>query len=431
MLDMAGLSKNFIMPAHVALAVDMLGRAGYEACVVGGCVRDRLLGLAPKDWDIATAATPGETEAVFRKYKLLTHGRKYGTVAVLFGGEPVEITTYRTDGDYLDSRRPESVRFTASLREDLGRRDFTINALAYRQGLGLVDYFGGAGDLAGGVVRCVGDARARFGEDALRIMRALRFAARFSFKIEEGTSSAVHSLRRSLENIALERVGAELAGILAGPGEGVRYVLSEYYDVMTVIIPELSDCSDSWENWLKAAAAAPPDLAVRLALMLCGLTAPAANGALRRLRFNNGTADEAAGLIDLFYAGVEEARQGEAAVKRLLCRAGEARLRKLLLARRAYAAAAGGNSADGTGGKNGINDIKALDEIGRLIDGVTGRGDCYSLKGLAVKGGDLIGLGFAPGKEMGRALQALLDLVIEGESPNERGALLAKAEAMK
>ena len=255
------------MPLYVENAIDALRENGYDAYIVGGCVRDVLMGGEPKDWDITTDALPEQISQVFSDYRQLLHGEKYGTVTILFGDMPVEITTYRTDGEYSDNRRPDSVRFTRILRDDLSRRDFTINALAYSRESGLVDCFGGARDLADGMIRCVGDARERFGEDALRILRALRFAARLSFKIEAQTAFAIHLLKDSLKNISYERINAELSGILLGAADGVAAVLSEYHDVMLVVIPELRG---RWDITVRAVTIAPPDLTLRLALLLCG-----------------------------------------------------------------------------------------------------------------------------------------------------------------
>ena len=410
------VAARIAMPPYVAKAVDMLRCGGYDACVVGGCVRDSLLGITPKDWDITTCATPPEIIGVFGAFKLLTHGQKFGTIAVLFEDAPVEITTYRTDGAYSDNRRPDAVSFTANLRDDLGRRDFTINALAFRPECGLIDHFGGIGDLDGGIVRCVGAPRERFGEDALRILRALRFASRFSFKIERNTAEAIHELKNSLLNIAYERICAELTGILTGEADGLQAVLSGYSDVFLTLMPELQYDAREWERTVRAAAALPPIPPLRLVPIFSGMVPGDAREILRRLRFSNDIVDEVTTLVEYSDSDI---RADRASVKRLLRHVGEARFRKLMLVRRAFL------SADtDTGSQNALAEI---DGIIKILDDVKAQGDCYSLKDLDIDGFVLAGLGFAPGKQIGSALWALLELVIEGECPNERGALSERA----
>jgi tRNA nucleotidyltransferase (CCA-adding enzyme) len=416
------------MPPYVEAAVDLLCRGGYEAYVVGGCVRDSLLGLVPKDWDITTDAEPAATSAVFKKHQLLMHGQKYGTVTVLIDKKPVEITTFRTDGGYSDNRRPDFVLFTRSLRDDLARRDFTINALAYSREYGLIDFFDGRGDIADGVVRCVGAPRERFAEDALRILRALRFASRFSFTIESGTAAAIRELAGSLVNVAGERVCAELTGVMSGTGEGVRVVLSEFRDVMHVILPELSVYGDGEWNYIVTAISLIPArqesiqscLMQRLALLLLKIeNAPLA---LRRLRFDN---ELIRGVTELIKHQDADFAAGKTAVKRLIYEIGAERVNDLLLARRAYITAA----QDRGNEKNRLLS-EETDAAGFYLSEIINQGECCTLKDLQINGNDLIGLGYKPGRELGRVLSALLGRVIEGECPNERKALLDMAEKL-
>lgn len=225
-------------------AADILRRlraAGYDAYLVGGCVRDSLLGREPHDWDVATSATPEEMKRVFAGSAVYDTGVKHGTLTVVAGdGQPYEVTTFRTEGRYSDGRRPDSVAFVRDLREDVSRRDFTVNAMAYSEETGLVDYFGGSEDLGRRLIRCVGNADERFNEDALRILRALRFASAYGFSIEAETAAAIHRNARLLDRIAQERIREELCRLLLG--DGVLAVLLAYSDVMAVIIPELRPC---------------------------------------------------------------------------------------------------------------------------------------------------------------------------------------------
>ena len=222
------------IPSNITRILDMLESAGFEAYIVGGCVRDSLMGIQPHDYDITTSALPEETERVFSGMKLIETGLKHGTVTVLSEGEPVEITTYRVDGEYHDSRRPDSVTFTRSLREDIARRDFTMNGIAYSPKRGLFDEFGGAEDIRRGVIRCIGEPERRFHEDALRILRGMRFLASLGFRVEEGTAAAMLDSRGLLRNISAERVFTELSGLLTGrkSGGNIRRVLTQFRDIL-------------------------------------------------------------------------------------------------------------------------------------------------------------------------------------------------------
>ena len=234
-----------ILPENISCALDMLESAGHEAWVVGGCVRDSLMGIIPHDYDITTSALPAETEQVFAGYRLIETGLKHGTVTVLADGSPIEITTYRVDGEYRDSRRPERVTFTRNIRDDVSRRDFTMNGIAYNPKQGYFDEFGGAEDIKAGVIRCIGKPEKRFREDALRILRGLRFSASLGFEIEENTARAMHDTRELLNKISAERVFSELCGLLTGRNShrNIFRVLTEFRDIAAVIIPEFRECS--------------------------------------------------------------------------------------------------------------------------------------------------------------------------------------------
>lgn len=227
-----------ILPENISCALDMLESAGHEAWVVGGCVRDSLMGIIPHDYDITTSALPAETEQVFAGYRLIETGLKHGTVTVLADGSPIEITTYRVDGEYRDSRRPERVTFTRNIRDDVSRRDFTMNGIAYNPKQGYFDEFGGAEDIKAGVIRCIGKPEKRFREDALRILRGLRFSASLGFEIEENTARAMHDNRELLNKISAERVLSELCGLLTSRNShrNIFRVLTEFRDIAAVII---------------------------------------------------------------------------------------------------------------------------------------------------------------------------------------------------
>ena len=274
---------------------ELLYLAGFEACLVGGCVRDALLGRTPADWDICTAARPEETETVFAGERLIETGLRHGTVTVLLAGTPLEITTYRTDGEYTDGRHPDSVSFTPDLSQDLARRDFTVNARAWSPEAGLTDLFGGREDLAAGLIRCVGEPEARFREDALRILRALRFAGRYGFAVEPETDRALRALRARLGLVAPERIREELRGILLSPGAGE--LMRTYPEVFTAALPVLEGAAD-----LSAAAALtealPAVLPLRAAAALHTLPRSAAREALADLRTDNALRDRVLFLLE-------------------------------------------------------------------------------------------------------------------------------------
>ena len=480
-----GSGIEITIPDYVAEALDALGSGGFEAYVVGGCVRDSLLGLAPEDWDIATDATPDEVSALFVRNKTLAYGQRYGTIAVIFGDRVVEITTYRRDGVYTDCRRPDGVEFTRNVRDDMSRRDFTINSIAYNRENGLVDYFDGCGDIRRGVVRCVGNARERFGEDSLRILRALRFASRLSFTIERSTADAIRALSKSLGNVARERVCAELSGILCGTAEGLRAVLTDFFDVFTVLIPDLLDLDDAAKNktieailhlrkedaLIGAGKGAykkeshKPDnmqahLTQRMAILLHRIgRAPDDNASiiLRGLRFDNKFVDDVCLLIKHVKMTDSIGKLDKIALKKLMSAIGADLTRQYLNIRRALAAAdataapaaadataapaatsavtavpatAAPAAAAATESKNNARLISEIDNAGLYMEEIIEKGECYSLKDLRIDGNDLIKLGFRQGRELGGALAILLDSVINGDCANTRADLLNRARTL-
>ncbi len=433
------------MEAIPAAAREVLGRlteGGYEAYLVGGCVRDLLLGRTPGDWDMTTSALPEATMALFAGHAVPT-GLRHGTVTVRAGGASFEVTTYRVDGAYGDHRRPDTVRFTSSLTEDLGRRDFTVNAMAMDAGGTLVDPFDGQRDLKNRLLRCAGVPERRLEEDALRIMRALRFSAVLGFEIEAETDQAVHHMAAALEDIAAERLREELLKMLCG-ADAVR-VLLEYPDVLGVFLPELlpavgldqrnrHHCYTVWEHTARSVGHIPPEPVLRMTMLLHDLGKPAcmtvdeageghfkghagvshslAKQILTRLRFDNDSAAQIEKLVKWHDAPIEPA---ERAMRRALNKMGAEGVRALLAVKRAD------NLAQAPAYLGRQQEIDALEA---LLAQVLARDDCFSLRQLAVDGHDLVALGYQ-GREIGQKLRWLLDAVVDGRLENEREGLLA------
>ena len=443
------MAMEISVPAHAARALEALEAAGWESWAVGGCVRDALLGLSPHDWDLCTAAAPEQVLACFAGKRLLETGRKHGTVTLLTPDGPLEITTFRRDGAYTDRRHPDGVEFVARLEEDLARRDFTVNAMAYHPRRGLRDPFGGREDLDAGILRCVGDAAARFREDPLRILRGLRFAARLGFRLEASTAAAARRDRALLATVSAERVLEELLGILCAPGAG--RVLLEYPEILFAVLPELAPmegfqqhrpeyhCWDVWGHTARAVEAAVPEPAVRLAMLFHDSGKPATfslDPETGRGRFYGHPAEGAriaeAALTRLRCAGAlrrdvvclvenHEMRTGHTrrALRRLLARMGEENLLRLLDVRRADAA------AHAPAARERLLALAAEDAA--AVAALLSEPRCLSVKDLAVGGGDLLALGMAPGPALGRVLASLLEKVLDEELPNQRPALLEAA----
>ena len=434
---------NIDVPEGARLIIGRLEKAGFEAFVVGGCVRDSLLGYEPKDWDVCTSALPDDSLDVFKDFRVIATGLRHGTITIIVNDVTFEVTTYRIDGDYSDNRRPDSVEFTRSLKEDLARRDFTINSMAYNPSAGLVDHFGGADDLKACVVRCVGDPAKRIREDALRIMRALRFASSIRFSIEGTTAAVMSENRRLLGNIAAERIAAELNGLLLG--DGFRKIAVENLDIVTEVIPELSQgigfeqnnqyhCYDVLTHILFSVESAPKDVQLRLAMLLHDVAKPEcysekdgighfyghalvgddiAKRVLSRLKYDNDTIHTVCELIKYHDAIIPARRK---VVKRWLNKIGEVRLRQLVEVKRADAKA--------QVPARGEEKIAELVKVLALIDDVIEKGQCFSLKDLAVNGRDLIDAGIPEGVNVGNILNMLINMVIDEQIPNERQALL-------
>lgn len=421
-------------------ALDILEKAGYEAWIVGGCVRDFLLGRTPKDYDLCTSARPEEIEAVFAGCRTIEMGRKHGTVTVVLGEMPLEITTYRVETGHSDARHPDQVRFTPSLEEDAARRDFTINAMAYAPGKGLQDFYHGQEDLKRGLLRCVGEPDRRFREDALRILRALRFSAVLGFALEAETAAGARRQKALLTGLSAERVAGELGKLLVG--RNAKEVLLAYPDLLGVVLPELlpmagfdqrnrHHCYDLLTHTAVAVEQTPPQLSLRLAALFhdCGKpacfslgadgqghfyghareSAVLADAALRRLRLPNKLREQVVRLIRYHDTPLEEKF-----LRRWLNRLGEEDFFALLALQRGDTLALAPAYRDRVAG---------LDQLAEQARRLLCEKPCLTLGDLAVNGWDLMALGLE-GRDIGAAQRRLLEAVLEGTVANEKAALV-------
>ena len=397
------------MDEGAAELLDTLHRAGYAAYVVGGCVRDSLLGLTPHDWDLCTSALPQQGMELFGEEKCIPTGLQHGTVTVKQGGGLYEITTFRTEGTYTDGRHPDEVHFVPDVREDLARRDFTINAMAYNAKEGLVDPFGGQADLQSGILRAVGVPHQRFTEDALRILRLYRFAARFGFSIDPPTAQAAQELCAHLDCVSVERIEEELAKLLSAPAPAA------YLDekILGVVLPELSpEALAAAKPVVDACPAGEQALPVRLAALLLSLGESGTRRTLRRLRCSNACIEETAVLVREVVSGVPVSLNIYA--RRLLGKYNLCTVQRL---------AALGTALQ----PEHAADFAALSELAEQLDA---DGVCCRISQLAVNGRDLMAAGVPAGPGIRKVLEALLDGVIREEYPNERQALLATVQQL-
>lgn len=397
------------MDEGAAELLDTLHRAGYAAYVVGGCVRDSLLGLTPHDWDLCTSALPQQGMELFGEEKCIPTGLQHGTVTVKQGGGLYEITTFRTEGAYTDGRHPDEVHFVPDVREDLARRDFTINAMAYNAKEGLIDPFGGQADLQSGILRAVGVPHQRFTEDALRILRLYRFAARFGFAIDPPTAQAAQELCAHLDCVSVERIEEELAKLLAAPAPAA------YLDkkILLVILPELSsEALAAAKPVVDACPAGEQALPVRLAALLLSLGEDGTRRTLRRLRCSNACIEETAVLVREVVSGVPVSLNIYA--RRLLGKYNLCTVQRL---------AALGTALQ----PEHAADFAALSELAERLDA---DGVCCRVSQLAVNGRDLMAAGVPAGPGIRKVLEALLDGVIREEYSNERQALLTAVQQL-
>jgi tRNA nucleotidyltransferase (CCA-adding enzyme) len=403
------------VPAHAQRVCQRLRHAGHEAYVVGGCVRDTLLGKSPEDWDVATSAHPEQVLAAFKK--TIPTGIQHGTVTVIDAGAHVEVTTFRGEGAYSDARRPDHVVFGVSLEEDMSRRDFTVNAMAFDPvDERLIDPFGGAADLAARTIRAVGDPAARFREDGLRVMRAVRFAATLEFELEPKTLAAIGGALSSLARVSVERVLAELLKLMVArqPSRALGPIAET--GIGRTILPELgAQAPASWARASRAVDAAPADAHLRLGLWLLALGAgpPTVDAIARRLKLANKDRARLRALaedVGLTYAPAAS----DADLRRLIIRVGAGTLGDVVAARAALAVSDGHDPAS------------ALADLPARLDRIMAAAPALSITDLAVSGDDVIrALGVPPGRIVGDVLKALLERVVDDPTLNQRDALLA------
>lgn len=435
------------MPKNVDTAINLLQSAGFEAYAVGGCVRDSLLGKIPNDWDITTSAKPEDMKSVFADFHCIDTGIKHGTVTVVIDGEPLEITTFRLDGEYEDNRHPKSVTFTSNLGADLGRRDFTVNAMAYSKMTGTVDLFGGQNDLKNKIIRCVGDPDRRFNEDALRILRALRFASALNFEIEEKTAQSLLKNCALLGNISEERIAKELLKLVCG--KGAKRILTDFAPVLFEILPELQPmyknshdnphhCYDIYEHTLIAVESIDPEPTLRFAMLLhdCGkpavkkfdengvahfyghqrISAEISAQILARLKVSNKFRDEILFLVSNhdrweLYENTEK-------MPRYLSKFGLDGVLKLLKVMRADVLAQSPEY------RYRLDQIADAEEIAKNL---AAQKPCLSLSELQINGRTLMDIGIPQGRKLGAVLAQLLDEVIDGVTKNTQEALTTRA----
>ena len=426
--------------------VRKLTENGYKAYAVGGCVRDLLRGKTPDDYDIATSALPERVAEVFSAYDVIPTGLKHGTVTVVIDKRPYEITTFRKDGEYLDGRRPEKVDFVSDIEEDLSRRDFTVNAMAYNDDEGLIDPFGGENDLKNKILRCVGDPEKRFSEDALRILRAARFCSTLSFTVEAETARKAVKLAYKLKNVSAERIFTETNKLLLG--DNAVGALLKFRKVIFEIIPELAPCDgfkqrtpwhryDVYGHIARSVGFAARDEAERWCMLLHDVGKPStfsfsdgkghfyghakvsadmSVAVFARLKFPSALKKEVAFLIENHGYPL---KNDERYIKRTMFKFGDKAFFKLLDVHEAD------NMAQGT--TLSENERKLVEEVRKTAEGIVKRGVCYSYSGLKINGSDLVAIGFK-GEEVGKTLNKILIDVIEGKTPDEREVLLKKAE---
>jgi tRNA nucleotidyltransferase (CCA-adding enzyme) len=433
------------IPLGAEIILKILRENGYEAYVVGGCVRDSLLGRQPKDWDITTNCLPEETITLFQStHNVIPTGLKHGTVTLIGTDHiPFEVTTYRIDGKYLDNRHPDRVEFTNSLKEDLSRRDFTINALAYNEQEGLIDYFGGIADLNSKIIRCVGNAADRFDEDALRMLRAIRFQAQLEFKIDKDIYNALLKLSYNIKNISIERIREEFNKILIANPMDIHYL--SYLNLLKHFIPEYDMCEcttqinpyhiyDVGKHLLHSAENIDKNLQLKLTMFLHDIAKPQckstdesgidhfyghaeqsfklAETILKRMKYDNKTIEKVITLVKYHDLDINHKKQ----IKRLLNEIGEDNLRDLLKVKEADIKAQNLDFYE----KRHDNLKRVEDEI----DDIIGQQQCFTIKNLKVNGRDLIQLGISQGKEIGVILEQLLDIVLDNPKLNEKEKLI-------
>ena len=438
------------IPQNIKIVIDEITRAGFRALPVGGCVRDILRGKQPHDWDITTSATPKEMLEIFKDYRIAPAsqgGIKHGTVTVIIDHQPIEITAFRCDGEYSDGRRPDSVGFSRELSDDLCRRDFTINAMCIAENGEIVDMFGGRSDLEKGIIRAIGDPDKRFCEDALRILRAMRFAASFGFEIEEKTAQSMIKNADRLNLLAIERVSDELIKLICAPD--MLRIMKQYKTLIAKILPEFEPmiglfqredyhCYDVYDHTMHSMAAIEPIPELRLAMLLHDVGKPAcsdgmghfhkheqtgaqiAEDILNRLNCGKSKREQIIKLISLHSIPLSK---DKLKLKRLLAKHGEQTILSLIKVKRADVSAQQPHIA--------ADRLAELDEIEAAINRILCEKPVLTLSQLAVSGNDLIALGISPGPEIGSLLKEMLALVINEQLKNDKQELLRFAKQQK
>ena len=437
------------LPTPVEILLKKLSGCGYEAYVVGGAVRDILIGKSPEDYDVATSAMPDEVVSVFGEKHCHPTGIAHGTVTVVVEGVPVEVTTFRVDGDYMDSRHPEQVSFTRSLEEDIKRRDFTINALALSSDGTVIDYCGGVEDLKAGILRTVGDPEERFSEDALRILRGLRFSSEHGFKIEKETARAMVKKKDSLSDLSVERIWKEFSRLICGTY--CASVMRRFFDVFTVFLPEIAPMKgfeqhnphhiyDVWEHTLAAMTYTPKTVVLRAAVLFHDIGKPQcfeigedgighfrghpkvsaamADTILQRLKVDNDTRQKVVLLVKTHDVPLDPVMKS---VRRRLAQYGEEGVRLLLEVKRADISAHSAKSA---------YRISELARFEKLLNQVIKDQLCFSYSSMNINGKDLIDLGIPSGAKLGSIKKQLLNEIIDGTLENEKTALLQRARGL-
>lgn len=403
------------LPENVRNIISTIEKNGCEAYAVGGCVRDTLMGKTPSDWDITTSALPMQVKSMFGR--TVDTGLKHGTVTVMIGKTGYEVTTYRIDGEYKDGRHPESVEFALNLVEDLKRRDFTINAMAYNDKNGLVDEFDGRGDLERKVIRCVGNPMERFTEDALRMMRAIRFSAQLSFDIHPDTYDAINKLSDTIKQVSMERIQVELTKTLVSDNpEKVELFYST--GIFAAVLPEISRIFEGRyrQNALCMVRFTENTPVLRYAALLNSLEPEEARSLLRRLKMDNHTVDSVTAIVANSKGKIDE---NEPAIREALNRLGKDLMNNLLIHSEALAKA----KEEITGVKLYVthNHIVA---VRKMMEGIIDRGDCFTIKDLDITGNDLIEYGMS-GSQIGRTLNELLHVVMDNPKLNDKATLIA------
>lgn len=434
------------LPEQICEILDSLENAGFSAYVVGGCVRDDMMGLAAHDFDVTTSAKPCEVERVFSHCKVVETGLKHGTVTVLYKGIQVEITTYRADGDYSDGRHPDSVSFTTDIKDDLSRRDFTMNGIAFSHKRGYVDPFGGAEDIRAGIIRCIGDPEQRFGEDALRILRALRFSSVLGFRIEDRTAQAIRENYGTLVKVSKERIFSELTRLLCG--KDVRRVMMDFSEVFALLIPPLKEMigyeqhciyhnSTVYEHTARAVENAPAEPALRLAMLFHDMGKPLcktegedgawhfyghaeqsailADEILREYKSSNELRERVVSIVKYHDHPLELSKKH---IRKMLSKIGFDRFRDIMFAHMAD---------DGAKADFCRNRIEIARQSLEIAEEIVAEQPCLTLKDLALSGGDLKAL-MKPSPQMGELLKQLLNEVLEEKIENKKDALYKRAQ---